>query len=197
MNDRYIIPYNSDNTILMYLLTIIPEISICKKVLKHKKNLENIDIMEYYMERWENIAGEHYYMHDNHTNQFSYIYLEGSDIQLYKKQATIKDIETFLSYKFVKINEFNIQSNVAGNASGVTISDNRGYMFNNIVIPADSFYNGSGVTSHKSKKMNYICSINPTTITKITGTVTDLDGGYMLPTQDDSFVAEFVFVARK
>lgn len=76
MNDKYIIPYNSDNTILMYLLTIIPEISICKKVLKHKKNLENIDIMEYYMERWENIAGEHYYMHDNHTNQFSYIYSE-------------------------------------------------------------------------------------------------------------------------
>ena len=93
----------------------------------------------------------------------------------------------------LRINEFNIQSNVAGNSSG----DNRGRLFNNIVIPADSFYNGSGVTSHKSKKMNYICSINPTTITKITGTVTDLDGGYMLPTQDDSFVAEFVFVARK
>ena len=61
----------------------------------------------------------------------------------------------------LRINEFNIQSNVAGNASG-------GHMFNSIVIPADSFYNSSGVTSHKSKKMNYICSINPTTITKIT-----------------------------
>lgn len=76
MNDKYIVPYNSDNTILMYLLTIIPEISICKKILKHKKILENNDIMEYYMERWENIAGEHYYMHDNHTNQYSYIYGE-------------------------------------------------------------------------------------------------------------------------
>jgi len=97
----------------------------------------------------------------------------------------------------LRINEFNIQSNVAGNASGVTISENRGYMFNNIVIPADSFYNASGVTSHKSKKMNYICSINPTTITKITGTVTDLDGNTMFPSSVDSFVAEFVFVARK
>ena len=96
----------------------------------------------------------------------------------------------------LRINEFNIQSNVAGNASGVTLPDNRGHIFNNIVIPADSFYNASGVSSHKSKKMNYICSINPTTITKITGTVTDLDGNPMFPTKGDSFIAEFVFIAR-
>lgn len=94
----------------------------------------------------------------------------------------------------LRINEFNIQSNVAGNASGATLSDNRGHMFNNIVIPADSF--GSGISSHKSKKMNYICSINPTTITKITGTVTDLDGSSMFQNASDSFVAEFVFIAR-
>jgi hypothetical protein len=94
----------------------------------------------------------------------------------------------------LRINEFNIQSNVAGNASGATLPDNRGHMFNNIVIPADSFT--GGVTSHKSKKMNYICSINPTTITKITGTVTDLDGSSMFQNASDSFVAEFVFIAR-
>ena len=76
MKDTYIVPYNSDNTILMYLLNFIPEISICKNILKHKKYLENIDIMEYHMERWENIAGEHYYMHDNHTDKFSYIFDE-------------------------------------------------------------------------------------------------------------------------
>ena len=74
--DKYIVPYNSDNTILMYLLTFIPEISICKNILKYKKYLENEDIMEYHMDRWENIAGEHYYMHDNHTNKFSYIFDE-------------------------------------------------------------------------------------------------------------------------
>ena len=76
MKDTYIVPYNSDNTILMYLLNFIPEISICKSILKHKKDLENIDIMEYHMERWENIAGEHYHMHDNHTDKFSYIFDE-------------------------------------------------------------------------------------------------------------------------
>lgn len=37
MDDIYIVPYNSDNTILMYLSTIIPEISICKNILKYKK----------------------------------------------------------------------------------------------------------------------------------------------------------------
>ena len=74
--DKYIVPYDSDNTILMYLYNFIPEISICKNILKHSKDLENIDIMEYYMDRWENIAGEHYHMHDNHTNRFSYIFNE-------------------------------------------------------------------------------------------------------------------------
>ena len=76
MKDTYIVPYDSENTILMYLLNFIPEISICKSILKHKKDLENIDIMEYHMERWENIAGEHYHMHDNHTDKFSYIFDE-------------------------------------------------------------------------------------------------------------------------
>ena len=44
--------------------------------------------------------------------------------------------------------------------------------------------------------MNYICSANPTVITKLTGTVTDLDGNNMFTNASDAFVAEFVFVAR-
>lgn len=102
MNDKYIVPYNSDNTILMYLLTLIPEISICKNILKHKKNLENIDIMEYYMERWENIAGEHYYMHDNHTNQFSYILDETNYIVKVDMLPKFFD-RTGISYQIVEL----------------------------------------------------------------------------------------------
>lgn len=120
-----------------------------------------------------------------------------SDIYLDNFTTYVKTAPTASSASsafVLRINEFNIQSNVAGNASGVTLTDNRGHMFNNIVIPADSL--AAGVTSHKSKKMNYICSINPTTITKITGTVTDLDGEAMFTTAGDSFVAEFVFIAR-
>ena len=99
----------------------------------------------------------------------------------------------------LKINEFNIQSNVAGN--GDPTSENRQNIFNNIVIPADALSNNSTDTitkSHKSKKMNYICSINPTTINKITGSITDLDGGAIFGgNANDMFLAEFVFVARK
>ena len=96
----------------------------------------------------------------------------------------------------LNVNEFNIKSNIASNSD-----NNRKDIFNNIVIPSDALTNNTtaGVTkSHKSKKMNYICSINPTTITKITGSITDLNGGSIFANKaDDMFLAEFVFVARK
>ena len=102
MKDIYIVPYDSYNTVLMYLSTFIPEISICKLILKHKKDLENIDIMDYYMNRWENIAGEHYYMHDNHTNRFSYIL---DDINYIVKKDMLPNFynNTGISYQVVEL----------------------------------------------------------------------------------------------
>lgn len=95
----------------------------------------------------------------------------------------------------LNINEFNTQSNIAGPDS------KRNNIFNNIVIPSDALTNNTAGTvtkSHKSKKMNYICSINPTKISKITGSVTDLDGGTIFGSNaSDMFLAEFIFVARK
>ena len=98
----------------------------------------------------------------------------------------------------LNINEFNIQSNVAGDEG------KRNKIFNNIVIPSDALFMSAGASfdkitrSHKSKKMNFVCSINPTTITKITGSITDLNGGNMFDVNNaDMFLAEFVFVARK
>ena len=96
----------------------------------------------------------------------------------------------------LKINEFNIRSNVAGN------DDKRNNIFNNIIIPSDALSLAlpfNNITrSHKSKKMNFVCSINPTTITKITGSITDLNGSNIFKNVDtDMFLAEFVFVARK
>ena len=92
------------------------------------------------------------------------------------------------------IKEFNTQSNIASNSD-----DHRKDIFNNIVIPSDALTNNTAAKvtkSHKSKKMNYICSINPTTFTKITGKITDLDGDNIFGS-NDMFLAEFVFVARK
>lgn len=114
----------------------------------------------------------------------------------------------------LNINEFDIRTNIAGNVEYTatdppTRNDNNiGKVFRNIIIPADSLsgeIKNKITKSHKSKKMNYICSINPTIITQITGSITSLDGGNMFEFattgegegDEDMFLAEFVIVARK
>ena len=86
----------------------------------------------------------------------------------------------------LKINEFNNQ----GNSS-------EGNTFNKIVIP---HVIEAGKTNyrkiHKSRKLNYICSMNPTTISSLSGTITGLDGTTNLCVSDDMFLAESVVVAR-
>ena len=71
----------------------------------------------------------------------------------------------------LKINEFNLNSNVASN-------DNNQTIFNSIVIPNENndVNNYFGTVIHKGKKFNYLCDINPTTISKISGKITDLSG---------------------
>lgn len=66
-----------------------------------KPSLLKIDVQGYELE----------VLKGTNLDQFSFIYLEGSDIQLYKKQITIKDIEKYLSKKFIKIKELNIHYN--------------------------------------------------------------------------------------
>ena len=99
----------------------------------------------------------------------------------------------------LKINEFNNQ----GNSS-------EGNTFNKIVIPhviPTSGQTGAYRKIHKSKKLNYICSMNPTTLSSLTGTITRLDGTKQMfartgsgsgsnPFVSDMFLAEFVIVAR-
>ena len=88
----------------------------------------------------------------------------------------------------LKINEFNNQ----GNSS-------EGNTFNKIVIPhviPTSGQTGAYRKIHKSRKLNYICSMNPTTLSSLTGTITALDGTTGLFAVDDMFLAEFVIVAR-
>lgn len=94
------------------------------------------------------------------------------------------------------IDEFNINSNSAFNASknssGVLLNTNGTYSFNRIVIPNE---NSSGKTHiHKSKKLNYICSINPTRISSINGEITNLDNGSIFA--DGRFILELVIIAR-
>jgi hypothetical protein len=125
----------------------------------------------------------------------------------------------------LKIDQFNIQSVVATNLShtsgDVTHFTNR--INGGIFIPneATGTINEVNTSIHKGKKMNYICSINPTKINKITGSISDmgvksatLGGTVRFSTAADPvfygnpfaagdttgtparFIAEFIIVAR-
>jgi hypothetical protein len=82
------------------------------------------------------------------------------------------------------INEFSIQSN-----------SNESKSFNKIVIPNTSTATGNTYV-HKGKKFNYICSINPTTLSSLNGTLTDLAGVKIGNSTNCRFIAELVFVPR-
>ena len=88
----------------------------------------------------------------------------------------------------LKINEFNIQTIS-------TVHDQNG----KIIIPNDEENNGKSVKVHKGKKLNYICSINPITISSMSGSITKLNGsGTMFGGGDTGrFIAEFVIVSKK
>lgn len=81
----------------------------------------------------------------------------------------------------LSINEFNVNSNVASSSSGQQI-------FNKILIPNENndINNVHSVVIHKGKKMNYVCSINPGKITKLSGKITDLGTGSMFSTSTSS-----------
>lgn len=71
----------------------------------------------------------------------------------------------------LKINEFNMNSNVAS-------SSNNNNIFNSLLIPNEhkSVINNHSAIIHKGKKFNYVCDINPQKINSISGKVTDLVG---------------------
>ena len=108
----------------------------------------------------------------------------------------------------LSINELNINSNSgakenqkASGSTGTAIN----VLFNKIYIPnAHSGTDGEQkAVTHKNKKFNYICSINPTTLSQISGTLTDLSGdtGILKDITGSGgkggrFIAELVFISR-
>ena len=62
--------------------------------------------------------------------------------------------------------------------SNVASSSHNNNMFNSLIIPNEhkSVGNNHSVIIHKGKKFNYVCDINPQTISSISGTITDLAG---------------------
>jgi hypothetical protein len=80
----------------------------------------------------------------------------------------------------LQINEFNVNSNVASSLGGQ-------HIFNRIIIPNEhnSVEDIFSAFIHKGKKLNYVCSINPSKLTKITGKITDLGGNSIYSTALD------------
>ena len=92
----------------------------------------------------------------------------------------------------LSINEFNIKSNSNKYNTGTTPTPS----FRNIIIPNESG-GGEKTVVHKGKKMNYICSINPTKLSSLTIKITDLNSTPAAMFADKGrFIAEFIIVAR-
>lgn len=75
----------------------------------------------------------------------------------------------------LSINEFSVNSNCASS------TDSNQSLFNRILIPNDhsNIADVHSCVVHKGKKMNYVCSLNPCRLSKLSGKVTSLSGGSM------------------
>ena len=63
-----------------------------------------------------------------------------------------------------------------------------------LIIPNET--TGEDETNiHKGKKLNYICSINPIKLTKLSGTITD-NNGTSIFRAEGRIIAEFVIIPR-
>ena len=82
-----------DEMIRLYLKVFIPIPEICNKIIDIKNNKEFEETLEYHIDKWESIAGEHYFTRDTHYGKFSYIfdnskYIVKRDHRIYFYQMT-------------------------------------------------------------------------------------------------------------
>ena len=109
-------------------------------------------------------------------DKLSDIYLDSfSTIRFIENGATSTRNMGFI----LKIDQFNVQSVVATNLSETPSGKPTNYsnrINGGIFIPNDSTGNSNEVNAaiHKGKKLNYVCSINPTKIENITGSISDI-----------------------
>ena len=118
-------------------------------------------------------------------NKESEIYLDSFTTfhAFQNKKTTAPEYMGFL----LNINEFPVQT--------ISTEQNQN---GKIIIPNEDTTGGGEVVIHKGKKLNYICSINPTKLTKITGSITKLAGtGSMFGDSTGRFIAEFSIVSKK
>ena len=102
-----------DEMIRLYLKVFIPIPEICNKIIDIKNNKEFEETLEYHIDRWESIAGEHHFTRDTHYGKFSYIfdnskYIVKRDHRIYFYQMTGISYQVLeLIYELIRINHEN------------------------------------------------------------------------------------------
>ena len=99
----------------------------------------------------------------------------------------------------LKVNEFNMKSvsNSSKVSAGLIIPNEIGQL--DKASPPTASGTGDELKlskSHKGKKLNYICSMNPTKLFKISGSLTDLNSGAAFES-GGRVLLEFVFISKE
>lgn len=105
-------------------------------------------------------------------------------LDLFVTSSCVQSTADLMAF-ILKINEFNNNAN-----------SNNSSFFNKLVIPNE---NTAALAAqsviHKGKKLNYVCTINPCTLTHLTGRVDSLGGNAMF-NGDGRLIAEFVIISK-
>tara|TARA_Y100000591_G_scaffold331211_1_gene364398 strand:+ start:6471 stop:6917 length:447 start_codon:yes stop_codon:yes gene_type:complete len=103
MNDTYRLPLTKDESILLILKELLHHnTDICKLIIYKKNTIEAKDTMDYYYDRWENIAGSHYRLHDTHDGKYSLIW-DDSNYKVKKDHNPIFYNLTGISYQIIEL----------------------------------------------------------------------------------------------
>ena len=93
----------------------------------------------------------------------------------------------------VDIKELNVNTSTNLYSTGTTVTNT----FNKIIIPNEATTEGAVTKVHKGRKLNYVCTLNPTTIANLTIKITDLTGSAtMFGDATGRILFELIIVAR-
>ena len=93
---------NYNEYIFGILRLFINEASICKNIIKIKKEMEDYDILKYHIEQWRIIGLSHYIIHKSHIDKFSIIFNENDYIVKEDYDMTFF-YNTGISYQIVEL----------------------------------------------------------------------------------------------
>ena len=141
---------------------------------------EGYDVVSYFNDKAEEGLNKYTYSYNGAKYKFSLQEHLTTFNALDNKNSSSSDHMAFL----IKIDQFNIQN-----------STNDVNTQNTFIIPNECTTDAE-VKIHKGKKMNFICSINPTKLKKISGSITALDKGVAFAASG-RFILELVIIPRK